>query len=213
MNFCRNKDVLLSMKKIIIPILLGLLFSCGSGQQQTDQPRVNVDIQKEIPQDILDNMWPEWFDASLLPSHEDKVTLSNSEWRERLSVTEYRILRNEGTEAPFVNEYHRTDTEGIYVCRACHNPVFSSVTKFHSSSGWPSYFAPIDLDFIGVKVDRSLWMERTEVHCARCKSHLGHVFDDGPQPTGLRYCLNSLALQLVDEDYFEKIKNGEVEIL
>lgn len=181
--------------------------------QTHHHPDVNVDIHKELPQDIQNRMWPEWFNPDLFPSHEDSLELTSDEWSERLSRREYRILRNDGTEAPFVNEYHTEETEGVYVCRGCSAPLFSSVTKFHSSSGWPSYFAPIDLDYIGVKPDHGLWSERTEVHCARCGSHLGHVFEDGPEPTGLRYCLNSLAIRLIDREAHDLIKNNREEEL
>lgn len=196
---------------LFLSAVVWTLYSCGSSAEQSGghHPDVNVDIYRDVPENIQQRMWPEWFDAELFPSVDDTLTLSDQEWRDRLSYREYRILRNEGTEAPFVNEYHTTDTEGIYVCRGCSAPLFSSVTKFHSSSGWPSYFAPIDLKLIGVKPDNSLFSERTEVHCARCGSHLGHVFEDGPDPTGLRYCLNSLALRLIDRDAHEKIQNNQ----
>lgn len=185
-----------------------LFFACSDQNQQ-----VNVDIHKKIPTEIQNRMVPAWFDLSLFPSPEVKVERNEQQWREILSGSEFRILRNEGTEAPFINEYNRTQTEGVYICRACSNPVFSSVAKYSSSSGWPSFFAPLDLKYIGVKPDRSLWSERTEVHCGRCSSHLGHVFDDGPPPTGLRYCLNSLALRLIDETSHEKIASGKLDEL
>lgn len=151
---------------------------------------------------------PEWFNASLFPSPEEKITLSEEEWQKRLSGSEYQVQRSEGTERPFDNEYHATETEGVYVCRGCSNPLFSSAAKFRSSSGWPSFFAPLSPDNIGTKTDFKLLMPRTEVHCARCGGHLGHVFDDGPEPTGLRYCMNSSSLRLIDREDHEKIADG-----
>ncbi len=151
---------------------------------------------------------PEWFSASMFPSPEEKITLSEEEWQERLSGSEYHVQRSEGTERPFDNEYHATETEGVYVCRGCSNPLFSSAAKFRSSSGWPSFFAPLSPDHVGSKTDFKLLMPRTEVHCARCGGHLGHVFDDGPEPTGLRYCMNSSSLRLIDREDHEKIANG-----
>ena len=109
---------------------------------------------------------------------------------------------------PFNNDYHDTKTEGVYLCRSCSNPIFSSTDKFDSGTGWPSFSIPISHDRIGVKTDNQLLVERTEVHCARCHSHLGHVFDDGPAPTGLRYCLNSSTLRLIDEANHKKIKES-----
>ena len=200
-------------------LITAILFvSCGSsenpsGQDRLHHPDVNVNIHREVPEEVQNRMWPDWFDRSLFPEHSDTLELSENEWDERLSYREYRVLRNEGTETPFVNEYHTEDGEGVFVCRACSAPLFSSEAKFHSSSGWPSYFAPIELSFIGVKPDHGLLSERTEVHCARCGSHIGHVFEDGPQPTGLRYCMNSLAMRFIDRQAHEKIAAGDEEAL
>ncbi len=169
---------------------------------------MSVDIKKTVPEAIRNRIIPSWFDMSLFPGPAEKVNISSEEWKKRLSGDEYRILRAEGTEMPHANEYHNTDTEGIYICRGCSNPLFSSETKFTSRSGWPSFFAPISLDHIGISTDTAMLMERTEVHCGRCGGHLGHVFDDGPEPTGLRYCLNSPALRLIDRKDHEKIAAG-----
>lgn len=200
------------MKKIIATALLvasgGLLAFQLIQSQPHHKPEVNVNINKKLPKDVQERIFPKWFDQSLFPDPAETLELSEREWKNRLNRTEFRILRSEGTELPFVNEYHTTETEGVYVCRGCSNPLFSSATKFRSSSGWPSFFAPVSLDHIGVKADNSLWMERTEVHCARCGGHLGHVFDDGPRPTGLRYCLNSPALRLIDEPSHKLIAEG-----
>jgi peptide-methionine (R)-S-oxide reductase len=129
-----------------------------------------------------------------------EVQKSKQEWREELTNDEYRILREKGTEMPFVNEYYRTEKEGVYVCAACGQELFTSKTKYHSGSGWPAFFAPIEQEAIDKKEDNSMFMTRTEVLCSKCGSHLGHVFEDGPEPTGLRYCINSVAMDLVEKD-------------
>jgi peptide-methionine (R)-S-oxide reductase len=127
----------------------------------------------------------------------ETVERSDEEWKSMLSSSEYRILRNQGTEIPFVNEYDGFYEEGIYLCRACGNPLFHSETKYNSRSGWPSFWKPVQEGAVGERVDKSLFMTRTETVCDRCGSHIGHVFDDGPDPTGLRYCMNSKALKFV----------------
>ncbi|MEX2639447.1 MAG: peptide-methionine (R)-S-oxide reductase MsrB [Balneolales bacterium] len=125
----------------------------------------------------------------------EKVTKTDDEWRGLLTASEYRILRRAGTELPYINEYYKTRVKGIYQCAACDLPVFDSETKYDSGSGWPAFYAPIEGHII-TTLDTSFFMERTEVLCARCDSHLGHVFEDGPDPTGLRYCINSVAMNL-----------------
>lgn len=118
----------------------------------------------------------------------------DAEWRRVLAPEEYHVLREAGTEPPFSGEYVDLDDEGIYRCRACGNPLFDSATKYHSGCGWPSFYDPISGEAVVELEDTSHGMVRTEIRCARCGSHLGHVFEDGPQPTGTRYCMNSLAL-------------------
>ena len=126
------------------------------------------------------------------------VQKSDGEWRTELSPAEYKVLRQAGTEAPYTGEYTDTETSGIYRCRACGNELFRSNEKFHSHCGWPSFFDPADSDAVELIEDRSLGMARTEVRCARCGSHLGHVFEgEGyPTPTDQRYCINSISLTL-----------------
>jgi len=142
---------------------------------------------------------PSHFDLSSFPKVSDKVVKSDAEWRAALPVDAYDVLRNEGTERPFTGKLLNEHEHGIFTCAACGNPLFSSDTKFESGTGWPSFWAPIDTSRVIQKSDNAFGMSRTEIVCARCGSHLGHVFDDGPQPTGLRYCMNSVALAFVKE--------------
>lgn len=122
-----------------------------------------------------------------------EVTHSDSEWRSRLSAGQYEILRQEGTERAYSSALNNEHRDGTFACAGCQLPLFSSATKFDSHTGWPSFWAPLD-KAVATRQDRSFGMVRDEVHCRRCGGHLGHVFDDGPKPTGLRYCMNGLAM-------------------
>lgn len=126
----------------------------------------------------------------------DKIVLTDAEWRERLTHDQYRVCREKGTERAFSGEYFDTKTPGIYHCACCGQPLFSSEDKFDSGTGWPSFTAPVAEQSVRFEEDRSLFMRRVEVLCARCDAHLGHVFDDGPAPTGKRFCMNSVSLKL-----------------
>jgi peptide-methionine (R)-S-oxide reductase len=130
----------------------------------------------------------------------EKVVKSEAEWREQLTPEQYEVCRHKGTERAFTGKYHAEKREGVYRCACCGNELFDAQAKYESGTGWPSFFAPIAPDRVQTVTDGSHGMARTEVLCARCDAHLGHVFPDGPRPTGERYCMNSIALDLAPRE-------------
>lgn len=130
----------------------------------------------------------------------NKTEKSEQEWQGCLTAEQYKVMRQHGTERPFAGKYADCKTAGTYVCAGCGEALFSSTTKFDSGTGWPSYFQAINDSAVEETIDNSVGMSRTEVHCRNCGSHLGHVFPDGPQPTGLRYCINSVSLDLKEKN-------------
>jgi methionine-R-sulfoxide reductase len=180
----------------LVPTLLLALAAAGPApaDMKSTSPATAKDALECVPGEIS---------ACGLPSNvvidlsKVKVQRTDAEWRARLTPEQYRVARQQGTEYPFRNAYWNHKADGVYFCVGCDTPLFDSRHKFDSGTGWPSYWQPLEKAFIGEERDTSHGMLRIETHCAVCGSHLGHVFDDGPRPTGLRYCINSASLKFV----------------
>lgn len=178
------------MKNITLILLAGiLLYSCNNEKNQNNPKKMDSSSQKNNP--------------AYSRTDSSKVVMKDEEWKNILSPEVYYIAREKGTERPFTSKFEHLKDVGTYYCAVCGNALFKSDTKFESGCGWPSFYEPISKSSIIYLPDNSLGSKRTEVQCGRCKSHLGHVFEDGPPPTGLRYCINGVVLD------FEKAKEAE----
>lgn len=186
------------MKQLLMMLVLVLLtfVSCDAQSTQSKEKKNTMNEEKKPDQPKTGNPVYSKNDSS-------KVNLSEEEWKKILPSDVYYIARQKGTERPWTSKFEKFDEVGTYYCAACGNPLFKSDTKFESGCGWPSFYEPISKGSIIYTPDNTHGMQRTEVQCGRCKAHLGHVFEDGPPPTGLRYCINGVILD------FEKAKETE----
>jgi peptide-methionine (R)-S-oxide reductase len=172
-------------------IILFVFLACNTAQKAPNTASVTTAAKETPALTAMPDIIPAVFDAQ---GRLQLVQKEAAEWRKILNEQEYTVLREEGTERSFTGDLYDHHAKGIYTCRGCHLPLFDSKTKFESGTGWPSFYQSIDKAYVKENSDTSYGMTRIEVECARCGGHLGHVFDDGPRPTGLRYCINSVSL-------------------
>ncbi len=206
-----NRSLLSGHRRLasVVAVLIGGAAIAGSpwlwaDDQTSAEVATNDVIASDEGKNLMGNQKSSADKAEKKPEEIDYKKISNREWKKRLTAEQYRVTRAHGTERAFSGEYHNSKKDGIYTCICCGLPLFDSANKFDSGTGWPSYYQPLSPEVIGTSTDNKLLYTRIEVHCARCEAHLGHVFKDAPQtPTGLRYCMNSVALKLEQRDDVE----------